>query len=87
MIDIAGWIGRLLEGVEVNDETLAIDLINEIGPILGYYLNKKHTMKWWSKEQLMSKVADTEPYPLWIKKASKKDTFAPSCFWFILRPR
>jgi len=75
--DIAGWIGRLLEGVEVNDEILAIDLINEIGPILGYYLNKKHTMKWWSKEQFMPKVADTEPYPLWIKKGKQERYFCP----------
>ena len=44
--DIAGWIGHLLEGVEINDETLAIDLINAVGPIPGYYLNKEHTMKW-----------------------------------------
>lgn len=44
--DIAGWIGRMLEGVEINDETLAIDLINAVGPIPGYYLNKEHTRKW-----------------------------------------
>lgn len=73
--DIAGWIGHLLEGVEVNDETLAIDLINEIGPIPGYYLNKEHTRKWWRKEQFIPRVADAEPYPLWMKEG-KKDALA-----------
>jgi len=47
--DVAGMIGRFLEGVKVNDETLAIDLIEEVGPIPGFYLNKEHTRKWWKK--------------------------------------
>ncbi len=71
--DVAGWIGRFLEGVEVNDETLAIDLIEKVGPIPGQYLNTEHTRKWWRKEQFIPKVADREPYPGWLKKG-KKDT-------------
>lgn len=31
--DIAGMVGRFLEGVKVDNETLAIDLIEEVGPI------------------------------------------------------
>ena len=65
-------IGRFLEGVEVDDETLAIDLINEVGPIPGHYLNKAHTRKWWKKEQFMPKAADRLTYPEWLK-AGKKD--------------
>ena len=37
--DVAGMIGRVMEGAEINEETLAIDLIKEIGPIPGFYLN------------------------------------------------
>jgi trimethylamine--corrinoid protein Co-methyltransferase len=73
--DIAGWIGRFLQGIEVNDETLAIDLINEVGPIPGNYLNKEHTRKWWKKEQLIPKVADREIYQVWMK-TGKKDALA-----------
>jgi len=73
--DIAGWIGRFLEGVEVNDETLAINLINEVGPIPGHYLNTEHTRKWWKKEQFIPKVADREVYSVWIK-TGKKDALA-----------
>jgi len=68
--DIGGWIGHFLEGVEVSDETLAIDLINEVGPIPGNYLNTAHTRKWW-KEHFVPKVADRESYPEWIKKGKK----------------
>jgi len=74
--DIAGWIGRLIEGVEVTDETMAIDLIEEVGPIPGNFLATEHTRKWWKKEQFMPKVADRLSYPeKWIK-GGKKDAFA-----------
>jgi len=33
--DIAGMIGRFIEGVNVNAETLALDLIEEVGPFQG----------------------------------------------------
>jgi trimethylamine--corrinoid protein Co-methyltransferase len=73
--DIAGWVGRFIEGVEVTDETLAIDLIEQVGPIPGQYLNTAHTRKWWQQEQFIPKSADREPYPEWIKKG-KKDAIA-----------
>jgi hypothetical protein len=31
--DLVGMIGRFLEGVEVSDETIALDLITQVGPI------------------------------------------------------
>jgi len=73
--DIAGWVGRFLEGVVVNDEMLAVNLINEIGPIPGHYLNTAHTRKWWRKEQFIPKVADLEAYPVWLQ-SGKKDALA-----------
>jgi len=66
--DVANMIGRFIEGVVVNDETLAIDLINEVGPIPGMYLDKAHTRKWWKAEQVIPKSADTLGIPQWIKK-------------------
>ncbi|RLE14562.1 hypothetical protein DRI96_01290 [Candidatus Aerophobetes bacterium] len=69
--DIAGMIGRFLEGLEVSDESLAIDLINEVGPIPGHYLGKKHTKKWWKKEQFVPKAADRLTYPEWVKTGKK----------------
>ncbi len=69
--DIAGMIGRFIGGVEVNNETLALDLINEVGPIPGHYLNRAHTRKWWKKEQFVPKVADRLPYPEWMKTGKK----------------
>ena len=69
--DIAGMIGHFIQGVEVNDETLAIDLIEKVGPIPGHYLNQEHTRKWWKKEQFIPKVADRLTYPEWMKTGKK----------------
>ena len=70
--DMVGMIGRFLRGILVNDETMALDLIDEVGPIPGYYLNKEHTRKWWKLEQFIPRVADRLTYPEWLK-GGKKD--------------
>jgi trimethylamine--corrinoid protein Co-methyltransferase len=73
--DIAGWVGRLLQGVTYTDETLAVDLINEVGPIPGNYLGLAHTREWWRMEDFYPKVADLEAYPVWIR-SGKRDALA-----------
>ena len=69
--DLCGAVGRFIEGFEVSDETLAIDLIDEIGPIPGMYLDKEHTRKWWKKEFYIPQVMDALPYDAWVKKGKK----------------
>ena len=69
--DVAGYIGRFLEGMNVNEETLAIDLINETGPIPGFYLSTAHTRKWWMLEQFLPLAADSSTYPQWLKTGKK----------------
>jgi len=69
--DIAGMVGRFLQGIAVNDETLAIDLIEEVGPIPGHFLNKAHTRKWWKLEQFIPKAADRLTYPEWMNTGKK----------------
>ena len=73
--DVANWVGRFMGGVNVSDETLAIDLIKEVGPIPGFYLEQEHTRKWWRQEQFIPKVADREAYQEWLRKG-KQDTIA-----------
>ena len=73
--DVAGWVGRFLQGVQVDDETLAVDLINQVGPIPGHYLSTAHTREWWRKEQWLPKAADLEAYPVWVR-SGKKDALA-----------
>ncbi len=69
--DICGMVGRFLEGIAVNEETLALDLIEEVGPIPGHFLNKKHTRKWWRSEQFLPQSADKLTYPEWLSSGKR----------------
>ena len=69
--DIAGMVGRYLEGMTVNDETLALDLIEQIGPVPGHFLGQAHTRKWWRAEQYLPHAADSLTYPEWMNQGKK----------------
>jgi len=69
--DIAGMVGRFLQGVEVSDETLAVDLIKKVGPLPGHYLSTGHTREWWRREQFIPKAADLSTLSQWQKEGKK----------------
>jgi trimethylamine---corrinoid protein Co-methyltransferase len=69
--DAAGMIGRFLQGVAVTDESMAVNLIDQVGPIPGNFLVTAHTRDWWAKEQYIPKVADHASYAEFFKKGSK----------------
>jgi trimethylamine--corrinoid protein Co-methyltransferase len=69
---ICGMALRLMDGVRVDDETLAVDLIRKVGPG-GMYLAEKHTVEWFRKEQFMpSELIDRQEREAW-KAAGSKD--------------
>jgi len=55
--EILGMCRRVLRGVEVNDDTLAADLIIEKGPGKDY-LDADHTIKYMRKEFFMPKISN-----------------------------
>ncbi len=69
--DVAGMVGRLLQGVQVDDETMAVDLINEVGPSPGMFLDQSHTLKWFRKEHYIPPMANKQPHEEWVKSGSK----------------
>ena len=69
---ICGMALRLIEGVRVEDATLAVDLIRKVGPG-GMYLAEKHTLEWFKKEQYIpSDLIDRQEFKTW-KAAGSKD--------------
>lgn len=42
--EVVGWIKRLMQPLEVNRDTLALDLIAEVGPD-GQFLDQEHTLR------------------------------------------
>ena len=70
--EIAGSIRRMLQGIGVNEATLAVDLIKRVGPG-GSYLGEHHTMDHLLAEQYIPALADRRSYAAW-KEAGAKDT-------------
>ena len=68
--DIAGMVGRILQGVDVSEQTLALDVIEEVGPLPGTFLTTAHTRKLWRKEQYVPQVADHLSQEDWLKAGS-----------------
>ena len=67
--DILGFLRASTAGVAVTDETLAIDVIEELGPT-GNYMSHDHTLRHY-KEPFYSKLADKNPYSVWMKRGGK----------------
>lgn len=68
--EIARMIKRVLQGIAVNDETLAVDVIKAVGAA-GTYLGQKHTLKHMRKESSQAKLIDRQMYEGWLKKGGK----------------
>ncbi len=66
--DTIGFLRAATAGVLVNDETLALDVIDELGPT-GSFLGHPHTMKHF-KEPFYSKLADKGTYSQWMEKGA-----------------
>ena len=60
-----GFLRAATRGVVVDDETLALDAIDEVGPT-GSFLQHPHTMRHY-KDPFYSKLFDKGPYSLWEK--------------------
>lgn len=66
--EIVGWVRRYLEGIEVTDQTIAIDVINNAGP-KGNFLCEEHTLKYLrSKEHWEAKLSDHHGFEVWKEK-------------------
>jgi trimethylamine--corrinoid protein Co-methyltransferase len=61
--EIVDWIDHLLGPIEISDETLALDLIDELGPD-GSFLGEKHTMAHF-KERWYPDVFERGNYEQW----------------------
>jgi trimethylamine--corrinoid protein Co-methyltransferase len=66
--DTIGWIRAATAGVLVDEETLALDVIDELGPT-GNYLAHDHTLRHY-KEPYYSKLADKGTYSQWVERGA-----------------
>ena len=72
MVDeILGYIRRITRGIEVNEETLAIDAIEEVGPG-GHFLTHSHTLRNFRKELWQPDLSDRQSWSKWVEGGKKR---------------
>ena len=62
--EIAKMTRRILEGIPVSDETVALEVIRAVGAG-GHFLTEPHTVKNMRKLQAQTKLLDRQPYAQW----------------------
>jgi trimethylamine--corrinoid protein Co-methyltransferase len=67
--EIAGMVSRILRGIEVNEETLAVDEICKYG--LTDYLGSPNTGKTFRREHYLPTLFDRRVWEAWLKAGSK----------------
>ena len=63
--EIVGWIEKMMAPVEISEETLALDLIDSVGPE-GSFLDSDHTMKHF-RERWYPQVFERGNYDQWTE--------------------
>ncbi|GAB4458200.1 MAG: trimethylamine methyltransferase family protein [Anaerolineae bacterium] len=71
MLDLEGLLMmiRLLDGIEVSDETLALDAMAEVGPG-GHHLGTAHTLARFRSEFYLPLISDRQNYEAWVEQGS-----------------
>lgn len=78
MDEAIGYARRITRGIEVNEDTLAVDVINNVGPN-GHYLREEHTRRHYKTEFWYPNLCDRRNYEEWEeegKKTMKDRTYA-----------
>lgn len=68
--EIIGALYRVLEGIDINQTTLALDVIHRVGPG-GHYLGQRHTMQFLQREQFIPSLSDRLTRENWEHAGSK----------------
>jgi trimethylamine--corrinoid protein Co-methyltransferase len=68
--EIIGMVMRAVEGIEVNDETLAFDVLREVGPG-GHFVSNRHTRRHMRSEQYQPRLSDRENRDRWRMSGAK----------------
>ena len=67
--EIAGMVSRILRGIEVNEETLAVEEICKYGH--SNYLGSPYTRSTFRKEHYLPTLFDRRQWEAWLKAGSK----------------
>ncbi|MBA7599202.1 Glycine betaine methyltransferase [subsurface metagenome] len=69
--EILGMVMRAVEGIKVNEETLAFNLIKKVGPA-GNFITAKHTRRFMRREHYYTTLSDRSNRDEWEAGGSKQ---------------
>ena len=69
--DVVGMTKRLLQGIDMSDESLSLDVIEEQGPIPGSFMNSDETLENWRDECYVPSAASRNSYEDWKASGRK----------------
>jgi trimethylamine---corrinoid protein Co-methyltransferase len=69
--DIAGMVGRFLQGLETTPDALALDVMTRVGPIPGHYLEEESTLMGWRALDYVPRVSDRTTIAEWAENGKK----------------
>jgi trimethylamine--corrinoid protein Co-methyltransferase len=65
MDEVVGLVARFMEGIEVSEETMALEVIDQVGPG-GHYLSEEHTLKHFRRNWFPT-LLDRSNYSAWCE--------------------
>jgi trimethylamine--corrinoid protein Co-methyltransferase len=72
--EIIGMVMRAVEGIRVDEDALAFDLIKAVGPG-GHFVSAKHTRKYMRTEHYQPTLSERDHFEEW-QAEGKRDTYA-----------
>jgi trimethylamine--corrinoid protein Co-methyltransferase len=69
--EIIAMSKRLIRGIEVTSDTLALDIIKTVGP-RGNFLSHEHTLKNFRQEHFIPEIWDRDRFGRWEKAGKKR---------------
>jgi len=68
--ELIGMVERAIRGIDVNEDSLAVDIIKRVGPD-GNYLMEEHTQRNFRGEHFIPRLADRDKRDIWEKAGSR----------------
>jgi trimethylamine--corrinoid protein Co-methyltransferase len=68
--EVLHMINRFTRGINVDEDTLAVDVINKVGPG-GHYMAEEHTLKYF-REVWYSNLFDRSNYEAWLEQGGRR---------------
>jgi len=69
--EVIGMVQRVMAGVQINQETIMLDLIEQVGPG-GHFLAEERSARLCRREVWVPSLLDRDPYVAWGRKGAPK---------------